>query len=149
MSILATNDKARYDYELLTRYEAGLVLTGQETKSAKFGGMKLKGAHVVFHGGEAFLIGSRIDPFQKAGKLEEYDPERSRKLLMHKQELTKIRSKLEEKGLTVVPIRVYLKDGRIKVEVAVARGKKEFEKRDTIKKRELDRRVRHALKGRR
>ena len=144
---LATNDRARYDYELLERYEAGLVLTGQEVKSAKFGGMKLKGSHVVFNNrGEAYLLNAHIVRYAKAGKLDEYDPEHSRKLLLRKPELSKLRGKLEEQGLTIVPIRAYIKGGRIKIEIAVARGKKQFEKRETIKKRDIDRQVRSMLK---
>jgi SsrA-binding protein len=147
--VLATNDRARYDYELLDKLEAGLVLTGQETKSAKTGHMKLKGAHVAFTRGEAMLLGSHIAKYPKAGPLPDYDPERSRKLLLHKRELEKLRGKREEEGLTIVPLRAYMKAGRIKLEIAVARGKKQFEKRETIKKRDLDRQVRSALKMRR
>ena len=146
---IATNDRARYDYELLDKLEAGLVLTGQETKSAKTGHMKLKGAHVAFTRGEAMLVGAHIARYPKAGPLPDYDPERSRKLLLHKRELDRLRGKREEQGLTVIPLRAYMKAGRIKVELAVARGKKQFEKRETIKRRDLDRQVRSALKMRR
>jgi SsrA-binding protein len=147
--VLATNDKARYDYELLDKFEAGLVLSGQEVKSAKTGHMKLKGAHVAFTRGEAMLLGSHIAKYPKAGPIPDYDPERSRKLLLHKRELEKLRGKREEDGLTIVPLRAYMKGGRIKIEIAVARGKKQYEKRETIKKRDLDRQVRSALKMRR
>lgn len=148
-SILAANDRARYDYELLESLEAGLALTGQETKSAKNGHLKLKGAHVAFTQGEAWLLGAHIAKYPKAGPLPGYDPERSRKLLLHKRELDRLRGKREEEGLTIVPIRAYMKGGRIKLEIAVARGKKQYEKRETIKKRDLDRQVRGALKMRR
>ena len=144
--IIASNDKARHDYTLLDTHEAGLVLTGQEVKSAKTGHMRLRGAHVAFHRGEAFLLGSHIAKYPKAGPLPDYDPERSRKLLLRAPELSKLRGKLEEEGLTIVPIRAYLKKGRIKIEIAVARGKKEYEKRESIKKRDLDREVRERLK---
>lgn len=147
--VLATNDRARYDYELLDKLEAGLVLSGHEVKSAKTGHMKLRGAHVAFTRGEAVLVGAHIARYPKAGPLPDYDPERSRKLLLHKRELEKLRGKREEEGLTIVPLRAYMKAGRIKVEIAVARGKKQFEKRETIKKRDLDRQVRSALKMRR
>lgn len=143
---IASNDRARYDYSILDTHEAGLVLSGQEVKSAKTGHMKLRGAHVAFHRGEAFLLGSHIAKYPKAGPLPEYDPERSRKLLLRKPELAKLRGKLEEDGLTIVPIRAYLKAGRIKIEIGVARGKKQFEKRESIKKRELDREIRNRLK---
>jgi len=146
---LATNDRARYDYELLDKLEAGLVLTGQETKSAKTGHLKLKGAHVAFTRGEAVLVGAHIARYPKAGPLPDYDPERSRKLLLHKRELERLRGKREELGLTIVPLRAYMKAGRIKIEIAIARGKKQFEKRETIKKRDIDRQVRSALKMRR
>jgi len=145
-AVIATNERARYDYEILDTVEAGLVLTGQEAKSAKTGGMKLKGAHVVFHGGEAFLLNSHISKYPKAGKLEEYDAERSRKLLLRKPELARLRGKTEEEGLTIVPIRAYLKRGRVKVEIAVARGKKQYEKREAIKKRDAERQMRSLLK---
>jgi len=147
--ILATNDRARYDYELLESLEAGLALTGQETKSAKTGHFKLKGAHVAFTKGEAWLIGSHISKYPKAGPLPDYDPERSRKLLLHKRELDRLRGKREEEGLTIVPIRAYMKGGRIKIEIAVARGKKQYEKRETIKKRDLEREARSRMKIRR
>lgn len=146
MDALATNDRARYDYELLDTLEAGLVLSGQEVKSAKTGHFKLKGAHVAFHDGEAMLVGAHIAKYPKAGPLPDYDPERSRKLLLHKKELSRLRGKREEEGLTIVPIRAYMKAGRIKLEIAIARGKKQYEKRETIKKRDLDREARAAMK---
>lgn len=146
MDALATNDRARYDYELLDKIEAGLVLSGQEVKSAKTGHMKLKGAHVAFVKGEAMLVGAHIARFPKAGPLPDYDPERSRKLLLHKKEIDRLRGKREEEGLTIVPIRAYIRKGRVKVEIAVARGKKQFEKRETIKKRDLDRQARAMMK---
>ncbi|MFA5854449.1 MAG: SsrA-binding protein SmpB [Patescibacteria group bacterium] len=147
--ILASNDKARYDYELLEKVEAGLVLSGQEVKSAKTGHMKLKGAHVAFTRGEAMLLGAHIAGYPKAGPLPDYDPDRSRKLLLHKKEVDRLRGKREEDGLTIVPIRAYIKGGRIKVELAVARGKKQYEKRETIKKRDLEREARGRMKIRR
>lgn len=149
MDDLASNDRARYDYELLEKLEAGLVLTGQETKSAKTGHLKLKGAHVAFTRGEAMLIGAHIARYPKAGPLPDYDPERSRKLLLHKRQLDRLRGKREEEGLTIVPLRAYMVGGRIKIEIAVARGKKQYEKRESIKKRDIDRQIRSALKMRR
>lgn len=146
---IATNDRARYDYELLEKLEAGLVLDGQEVKSAKTGHLKLKGAHVAFTRGEAMLVGAHIARYPKAGPLPDYDPERSRKLLLHKRQLERLRGKREEEGLTIVPIRAYMVGGRIKIEIAVARGKKQYEKRESIKKRDIDRQIRGALKLRR
>jgi SsrA-binding protein len=149
MENIASNDRARYDYEILDTFEAGLVLTGQETKSAKIGGMKLKGSFVTFRGPEAWLLNSHIIKYAKDGRVYEYDPDRSRKLLLRKPELAKLKGKSETKGLTILPIRAYLKRGRVKVEVAVGRGKKQYEKRDTIRKRDVDRQIRAALKQRR
>jgi SsrA-binding protein len=144
--IITQNDRARYDYEILESLEAGIVLTGQEVKAAKFGLMKLKGAHVVFRGKEAYLLNAHIARYPKAGPLPDYDPEHSRKLLLHNAQLTKLRSKLETKGLTIVPLRAFIKDGRIKVDIGLGRGKREYEKRETIKKRDLDRELRGHLK---
>ncbi len=149
MSAIASNDRAKYDYEILDTVEAGLVLTGQEVKSAKTGHMKLRGAHVTFHNNEAFLLNAHIAKYSKAGPLPGYDPEHSRKLLLRKPELSKLRGKLEEQGLTIVPLRAYLKRGRIKIEIAIGRGRKQFEKREVIKKRDLDRQVRSAMKVKR
>lgn len=149
MDDLASNDRARYDYDLLEKLEAGLVLDGPEVKSAKTGHLKLKGAHVTFARGEAMLVGAHIARYPKAGPQPDYDPERSRKLLLHKRQLERLKGKREEEGLTIVPLRAYMVRGRIKIEIAVARGKKQFEKRESIKKRDLDRQVRSALKMRR
>ena len=149
MSVIASNDRAKFDYEILDTYEAGLVLTGQEVKSAKTGHMKLRGSHVTFHNNEAFLLNAHIAKYPKAGPIPGYDPEQSRKLLLRKPELAKLRGKLEEKGLTIIPLRAYIKNGRIKIEIGIGRGRKEFEKREVIKKRDLDRQIRSAMKIRR
>ncbi len=146
MQVIASNDRAKYDYEILENFEAGLVLSGQEVKSAKTGHLKLRGAHAVFHGEEAYLLNAHIAAYPKAGPLPGYDPERSRKLLLRRSELKKLRGKLEEKGLTIVPIRAYIKSGRIKIEIGVGRGRKQFEKREVIKKRDLERQARAAMK---
>ena len=149
MSVIASNDRSKFDYEILDTYEAGLVLTGQEVKSAKTGHMKLRGAHVTFHNSEAFLLNAHIAKYPKAGPLPGYDPEQSRKLLLRKPELAKLRGKLEEKGFTIIPLRAYMKNGRIKVEIGIGRGRKEYEKREVIKKRDTDRQIRAAMKIRR
>lgn len=146
MPDIAYNKEAKFEYEILETYEAGLVLTGQEVKSAKTGHMKLKGAHVTFHKGEPMLTGAHIAKYAKAGKLEGYDPSRSRKLLLNKKEVNRLRGRSEEKGLTIVPIRAYMKRGRIKVEIGVGRGRRKHEKREVIKKRDLDREIRGAMK---
>lgn len=145
-STLATNDRAKFDYDILEKIEAGLVLSGQEVKSAKTGHMKLKGAHVAFTGNEAWLIGAHIPKYGKAGKLDDYDPERSRKLLLRRKQLNHLRGKLDVKGLTIAPIRVYLSRGRIKVELGVMKGRKQYEKREVLKKRDMDREAQQAMK---
>jgi len=146
MADIASNKAAKFEYDILETYEAGLVLTGQEVKSAKTGHMKLKGAFVTFHKNEAVLTNAHISKYSKAGKVEAYDPERSRKLLLNKKELNRLRGKSEEKGLTIVPIRAYMKRGRIKIEIGVGRGRRKHEKREVIKKRELDRQAREDMK---
>jgi SsrA-binding protein len=148
MPTLATNKRARYEYEILDTYEAGLVLLGHEVKSVRAGNIKLDGAHVAVRRGSAWLIGAHIDPYQKAGTKKEHDPYRSRKLLLHKREVNHLAGKVEQKGLTFVPISVYTKGSKIKLSFALARGKKKFEKRETIKKRDIERDVRRTLKGR-
>lgn len=142
MPVLATNKKANYDYEILKSFEAGLVLTGQEVKSAKKGNAKLKGAYVVISNDEAYVINMHIPKYNKAGSLQDYDPYRSRKLLLNKKELNFLIGKKNEKGLTLVPTKMYTKFGRIKLEFGVARGKKKFEKKEAIKKRDIDRDMR-------
>lgn len=147
MPKLAENRKGLFDYEILERYEGGLALQGHEVKSIRNGGMKLKGAYVTMRGGEVWLLGAHIQRYAKAGSLQEYDPDRIRKILLHKRELKSLTGKLEQKGLTLVPISVYTKGSKIKIEVGLARGKKQFEKKAKIKKRDLDREIRRSLKG--
>lgn len=146
MPHLATNKKARFDYEILDTYEAGLVLTGQEVKSVRAGNVKLTGGYVTFHGDEAMLTNAHISPYKFAAKIEEYDPTRSRKLLLKHKEISYLREKLHEKGLTIVPLSLYTKGRHIKLEIGVAKGKKTFDKRESIKKRELDREVGRVFK---
>jgi SsrA-binding protein len=139
MDSLAENRKAKFEYDVLDTIEAGLVLTGQEAKSTKNGGMNLSGAFVVFHNGEAQLLNATIAPYSKAGPLPEYDPSRSRRVLLHKKQIHILQSKAHEEGLTIVPLRVYTKGRFIKILVALARGRKQFDKRAAIKKREFKR----------
>ena len=146
MSDLSKNKRVKFDYDILETFEAGLVLSGQEVKSAKTGHFKLKGGHVIFRGDDAYIIGVHISKYNKAGELKDYDPERTRKLLLHKKELRRLRGKSEEKGLTIVPIRAYINRGRIKIEIGVGRGKKRHEKRAVIKKRDLDREARSQMR---
>lgn len=143
---LATNRQAKHDYEILDTLEAGLVLTGQEVKSVRGGGMKLQGSYVTIAGGELWLMGGHIPKYPAAGPLPDYDPTRKRKLLIHKRELCKLIGKIKEKGLTLVPLRVYTRRAKLKLEFGVGRGKKEYEKRAIIKKREVDREIRERMK---
>lgn len=144
---LAENKKAFFDYEILEKIEAGLVLTGYETKAIKSGNMSLKGAYVVFQNTTPYLINAHIGLYKPAGKIPDYEPERSRKLLLKKSEMRYLRGKFEEKGLTIVPLKVYTKNRFIKVEIGIGRGKKLFDKRETIKKRDTKKEIQRTLKS--
>jgi SsrA-binding protein len=147
--LITDNRKARHDYHLVERYEAGLVLTGSEVKSLRDGRVSLQQAYADVRDGEAWLIGAHIDTYEQAG-LENHDPVRDRKLLLKRREIDALYGKVRERGLTLVPTRMYFKDGRAKVEVAVARGKDVRDKRRDIAKRDADRQIERALKdGRR
>ncbi len=143
---LVENRKARFNYEILEKMEAGVELLGFEVKSVKQGQISLESSHVTIRGNEAFLIGATIPPYQEANTPKEYDPRRNRKLLLTKKELQKLEKLEATKGLTIIPISMYNKGRKIKIEVAVARGKKKFDKRDALKKRESDREIRRTLK---
>lgn len=145
MKIIAENRSARHDYEILQTFESGIVLVGHEVKSVKTRGMNLRGAYVRVTPRAAWLLGGHIAPYPPAGPLPSYDPGRSRKLLLKKRELAGLLSRIQQ-GLTIVPLKVYTRLGKIKVEIALARGKKKFEKRAQIKKREAERTIRAALK---
>jgi SsrA-binding protein len=146
----AENKKARFDYEILEDFEGGLVLLGHEVKSVRNGGMKLAGSHVIVRSGMVELIGAQIAPYQKAtGQLEDYDPQRTRAILLHKKEIQRLSGKTQEKGLTLVPLSVYAVGSKIKLKFAIARGKRQYEKRDVIRKRDMDREIRRSLKGER
>lgn len=147
MLSLAYNKKAKFDYQIIEPFEAGLVLSGQEVKSIRARRMSLLGAYVTISRGAAWLIGSNVPKYPQAGPQPDYDPDRSRKLLLHRREIQKLVGKLEQKGLTLVPISVYTKGSKIKLEFGLARGKKQYEKKETLKRRDLDREVRHSLKG--
>ena len=143
--LIASNKKAYHDYFVLQKFEAGIALTGTEVKSLRDGKAQLKDSYVNFEAGEAFLFGAHISPYSH-GNRENHDPERRRKLLLHKNEIEKLRVQLVEKGLTIVPLRLYFKGGRVKAEIAVVRGKKLYDKRATEKKREADREAAAAMK---
>lgn len=146
--LIAENRKARHDYHLVERFEAGLVLTGSEVKSLREGRASLQQAYADVRDGEAWLIGAHIDTYDQAG-IANHEPVRDRKLLLHRREIESLFGKVREKGLTLVPTKLYFKDGRAKVEVALARGKDVRDKRRDIAKREADRQIERALKGRR
>lgn len=148
MPTYSQNKKARFDYEVLDTLEAGLVLSGQEVKSIRKGAAKLVGSFVTFRGDAAYVTNMQVPKYRYAGSLPNYDPTQSRKLLLTKKEIAYLRGKSQEKGLTIVPLSLYTKGPRIKMEVGVMRGKKQHDKRRTIKKRELDREVRRAMKDR-
>ncbi|MBI2577687.1 MAG: SsrA-binding protein SmpB [Candidatus Wildermuthbacteria bacterium] len=142
MANYAENRKAGFDYEILETLEAGLVLTGQEVKSVRMGRGQIAGSYIIPRGNELFLIGATIPPYQPLNAPSSYDPQRSRKLLLHKKETRYLFGKSRERGLTLVPIRLYNKGAQIKLEFALARGKKQHDKRQTLKKRDADREMR-------
>ena len=146
MPQLADNKKAFFDYNILEKYEAGLVLLGHEVKSAKAGQISLKGAFITFHNNKAFLTNATISKYKQAGKLDDYEPTRSREILLRKKELRYLQGKFAEKGLTIVPLTVYTKNRLVKIEIAVASGKHTFDKRETIKNRDIDRDIKRSLK---
>ena len=146
MKILAENKKAYFNFEILEKFEAGISLIGQEVKSLKTRGVNLAGAYVIERGGEFFWVGSHISPYQPKNAPPDYNPERARKLLLKKSEIKYLIGKSKQKGLTLIPLRLYTKRGIIKLEFAVAKGKKKIDKREKIKKREIEREIRRTLK---
>lgn len=152
MGVLAKNKKAYFDYEVLETYEAGLKLLGHEVKSVKNGRVSLKGSFVVLKQQgenrlpEFFLINAHIPLYKQAGDIKDYDPYRDRKLLLNKKEIRYLLGKKQEKGLTLVPIKLYTKHGFIKLEFGLARGKKKYDKREDLKRKDLDRQKRELLK---
>lgn len=143
--LIASNKKALHDYFVLQKLEAGIELTGTEVKSLRDGRANLKDSYITFKSGEAFLFGTHISPYTH-GNRENHDPERTRRLLLHRREIEKLETQVVEKGLTVVPLRLYFKGNRVKVELAVVRGKKLYDKRETEKRREADREAAAAVK---
>ena len=145
--LIADNRRARHDYHLLEKLEAGLVLTGTEVKSLREGRVTLAQAYADVRGSEVWLVGADI-PVYAHGNMQNHDPARDRKLLLHRGEIASLIGKVKEKGLTLVPTRLYFKDGRAKVEIALARGKERHDKRGDIAKRDADRQIERALKAR-
>ncbi|MDD3399664.1 MAG: SsrA-binding protein SmpB [Candidatus Paceibacterota bacterium] len=148
MKVLAENRRARYDYEILEKFEAGVVLAGYEVKSIKLGRVSLGGSYVVFKDEEPFLLNANIPPYQPKNTPKDYDPTRLRKLLLNKDEIKYLIGKSQQKGLTLVPLRMYTKGGKIKLEVGVARGMKKASKKEILKKRDIDREIDRELKAR-
>ena len=145
---IAENRRARRDYELLERFEAGVVLTGTEVKSARDGKVQLGQAFADIRGGEAWLVGASIAEYAQGGQFG-HEPDRDRKLLLHRGEIDSLYGRIREKGLTLVPTRMYFKDGRVKVELALARGRERHDKRRVIAERDAQRQIERALKQRR
>lgn len=148
MADLIAHKKARLEYEILEEFEAGLELLGHEVKSLRAGHGKLEGAHVIIRGGEAFVVGMSIPPYQMKNTPTTYDPERTRRLLLTKKEIGELAGSERGKGLTIVPISVYNKGRKLKVKVALARGKKLRDKREDLKKKDTKREIERLMKGR-
>ncbi|MBU4421588.1 SsrA-binding protein SmpB [Candidatus Parcubacteria bacterium] len=144
--LIAENKKTYHDYEILEKYEAGIVLYGFEVKAVRNGNISLKGAYVTFYNNEAYLTGSFIGKYKPAGGLSDYEPERGRKLLLKKREILYLKGKSEVKGLTILPLSVYTKGSKVKIEIGIGKGKKQYEKKEKIKKRDIEREVRRTLK---
>lgn len=145
MKVVADNRKASFRYHLLEKFEAGVVLQGSEVKSLSLSRANIGDAYAVIKNGELFLLNCHISPYPPAAR-QNHEPLRTRKLLLHRREIEKLAGKLQERGLTLVPTRLYFKEGRAKVELALAQGKKLFDKRETIKRRESRRTISRAMK---
>jgi SsrA-binding protein len=146
MKTVALNRKASFNYDLLETFEAGIALQGSEVKSIRDGRISLKESYAEVKNGEVFLISAHISPYEAANRFG-HDPKRDRKLLLHRQEIKRLTGKIKEKGLTLVPTKVLLNDrGRVKVEIALAKGKKTYQKREAIKTRDVERELRAELK---
>ena len=146
--IVTVNRKARHDYEILETYEAGMVLVGSEVKSLRAGRVNLKDSFARIERGEVFLMNAHISPYEAASRFG-HEPERSRKLLLHRAEVDKLTGKVKERGFTLVPLKIYFKNGRAKVELGLGRGKKAYDKRESIKRREMLRETDRAIRTRR
>jgi len=148
MKVLSDNRRARFDYEILEKFEAGIALNGQEVKSIRKGSINLSGSYVVIRGQEPYLVGASVPPYQPKNASPDYDPERSRKLLLNRKEIEYLIGKTQERGLTLIPLKVYTKYAKIKLEFGVSKGKKKSDKRETIKKRDVDREIKREINQR-
>lgn len=142
---LGVNRQASHNYHLLERFEAGLVLTGTEVKSVRGGRLNLRDSYAALKGSEAWLLNCHISPYTH-GNIQNHDPLRERKLLLHREEIRRLIGKVRERGFTLVPLRIYLKKGRIKIEIALAKGKREYDKREAIRRREAEMEVKQAIR---
>ena len=154
MKIFALNKRANYDYNILETFEAGLVLKGHEVKSIKNGHISLQGAYVIIRNNEAYLLNAAVSPYQQKNTPKDYDPTKTKKLLLHRKEIKYLIGKSKERGLTLVPIKVYTKEGKtsqgrgkLKLEFGIGRGKKKVDKRELIKKQEAKREIERKLKS--
>jgi len=147
IKIIVQNKKARYDFEIISTYEAGLVLSGTEIKSIRAGRIQLKDGYGKIQGGEAFLHDIYIAPYPNAGPFN-HDPTQPRKLLLHKKEIQRLYGKIQEKGLALIPLRVYLKAGKAKVELGLGKGKRKYEKREELKRQDAKREIQRTLRQR-
>ena len=147
MPVLVTNKKALFDLEIAERLEAGMVLTGAEVKSVKQGGANLRGSYIQVIAGQPVVIGMRIAPYSKASD-PNYDPERTRKLLLHQSEIGHLTGILSQKGLAAVPLKVYTKNNRIKLEIGIGTGRKKYDKRELLRRRAIEKDIAQALKDR-
>lgn len=143
---LIQNKKAYFNYEILEKMEAGIELLGFEVKSLKKGQGSLEGSHVTVRGNEVFVINMQIPPYQPTNTPKDYDPTQNRRLLLTKKEISRLSGEENQKGLTIVPLSVYNKGRKLKLEIAIVRGKKKYDKRETIKKRDVERDIRRTLK---
>jgi SsrA-binding protein len=148
IKVVCQNKKARYDYEIIEVIEAGMVLLGTEVKSLRQGRANLKDSYARIKDGELFLMQCHISPYTHA-YYDNHEPDRARKLLVHKREIKRLQGKTQEKGLTLVPLKIYFKDGKAKVELALARGKRSYDKRETLKRKTEERELQRAIKDRR
>jgi SsrA-binding protein len=144
--VVATNRRARFEYEIVDTFEAGLVLTGPEVKSLREARANLGDSYATVHRGEAWLEKLHISPYEPATRANPSDPQRRRKLLLHRREIDRLAGRIAEKGLTLIPLTIYFLRGRAKVELALARGKHRHDKRETIRRREQDRESRRAMR---
>ncbi|MGA7938091.1 MAG: SsrA-binding protein SmpB [Kovacikia sp.] len=145
--IISDNRQARYLYEILETYEAGIELKGTEVKSIRAGKVNLRDGFALIRDGEAMLLNVQISPHQTTNQMFNHDPRRTRKLLLHKDEIRKLRGKVEQQGLTLVPLKMYMKRGWVKIDIALVRGKKLHDKREDVRKREDQRNMQRALKN--